>query len=188
MSIGENLSFDAGTKIFTVPGLYNSGPEHWQSQWERRFPGMKRILQKDWDTPVCQDWIAQIDAAVQSAGPSDVVLVAHSLGCATIAHWAHAYSRPIRGAMLVGPSDVEAPTYPPGTSGFIPVPLQRLPFRSVVVASADDPYVSVSRARLFAESWGSEYVEIGNAGHINASSGFGAWEDGLQILKKLAEG
>jgi len=86
---------------------------------------------------------------------------------------------------LVGPSDTEAPTYPPGTLGFKPMPLNRLPFPSLVVASSDDFYVTLPRAQQFADAWGSRLVNIGNAGHINTASGFGTWPAGLELLQEF---
>ncbi|ASU36437.1 alpha/beta hydrolase [Mucilaginibacter xinganensis] len=60
-----------------------------------------------------------------------------------------------------------------------------LPFKSIVVASTNDYYVTYERATLFAESWGADLVNIGDAGHINVASGFGEWNEGLEILKWL---
>jgi uncharacterized protein len=151
-----SLHRDKYVKILTVPGLYDSGPEHWQSRWEHEFLEVERITQRDWNRPICAEWIAEVDKAVTTAGPATVVLAAHSLGCATVVHWAKVFNRAIRGALLVAPSDVEAPSYPPGTAGFVPIPLEKLPFTSIVVASSNDPYVAVDRARFFADSWGSE--------------------------------
>ena len=174
-------------KIFTVPGLWNSGPEHWQSYWEREIPQVERIQQKNWDTPVCKDWIAEVDRAVGDYPTATIVLVGHSLGCTTIAHWAKTYNRAIHGAMLVAPSDVEAPSYPPGTTGFTPMPLEKLPFPSTVIASTNDEYVTPDRARFFANAWGSKYLELEDAGHINSNSGLGRWEFGLQRLQELIQ-
>jgi len=67
------------------------------------------------------------------------------------------------------------------------MPLQKLPFRSVVVASTDDPYVTSERAEFFARSWGSRLIKIANAGHINASSGYGTWPEGEAWLEQLRE-
>jgi len=170
--------------ILVIPGLGNSGPQHWQSIWERRF-GFTRVEQKEWDTPVCADWITNINNKVKKHDPVNVILVGHSLACATIAWWAKEFNVTIKGALLVSPSDAEADSYPPGTTGFAPVPIIRLPFRSIVVVSNNDYYVMVERAKLFADSWGSEFVNIGNAGHINATSGFGEWDKGLELLKQL---
>ena len=173
------------SEIFIHPGLGNSGSEHWQSLWCKLFPEFHRIEQAEWETPECETWIANLDREIMKFSPENVILVGHSLACCTIAYWARKYGRKIKAAMLVGPSDTEAPSYPPGTNGFTPIPLIRLPFPSLVVLSSDDPYVSVKRGMLFAENWGSEMVNIGNAGHINVASGHGNWNEGIELLRKL---
>lgn len=173
------------SKIFILPGLGNSGEQHWQSQWERQYPELERINQKDWETPVCDDWTAMIDEQVTKYNQDNIILVGHSLSCSTIVQWVKKYNRNIKGALLVAPSDTESPVYPRGTTGFVPIPLIKLPFRSIIVTSSDDVYVSLERARFFAECWGSELINIGKAGHINVASGFGLWTEGLQYLRKL---
>lgn len=170
--------------IFTVPGLYNSGPEHWQTHWEAAF-GFTRIEQKDWETPNCNDWIQTIDSAVTKHALQEVILIGHSLACCTIVRWAEKYQRAIKGALLVAPSDVEAPSYPPGATGFSPMPLYHLPFPSIVVASSNDEYVTTERAKEFAGNWGSELINAGELGHINSSSGLGSWTFGIDALQKL---
>jgi predicted alpha/beta hydrolase family esterase len=170
--------------ILILPGLGSSGPQHWQTIWQNKF-NFTRVEQTDWDTPVCADWIATINNEVQKHNPATVILVGHSLACTTVAYWAQKFNVKIKGALLVGPSDTEADTYPPGTTGFKPVPLIKLPFRSILVASTNDYYVSLPRATRFAESWGSELINIGEAAHINAASGYGDWDAALQFLKKL---
>jgi len=170
--------------ILILPGLGSSGPQHWQSVWEREY-GFLRVEQHDWETPVCTDWTTKLDETIGQFEPGKVILVAHSLACTTVAYWAQQYQTKIKGALLVAPSDTEADTYPPGTAGFKPVPLARLPFPSIVVASTNDYYVTSERARLFAHSWGSDFVDIGDAGHINVASGFGPWDKGLELLKVL---
>jgi predicted alpha/beta hydrolase family esterase len=170
--------------ILIHPGLGNSGPQHWQSLWEKEY-NFPRIEQRDWETPVCSDWIATLNDHVSKYDPKNVILVGHSLACTTIAYWAQQYNISIKGALLVAPSDTEADTYPPGTTGFTPVPLIKLPFPSIVVASTDDYYVTLARATQFANAWGSELVNVGDAGHINVSSGFGDWNAGLELLKQL---
>jgi uncharacterized protein len=170
--------------IIIVPGLTNSGEGHWQSIWERQFR-FKRVNQVNWDTPSCVDWIEALDLFLKNYDVSETILVGHSLGCATIAFWAKAFNRKIKGALLVAPSDTEAASFPGGTTGFSPMPLHKLSFKSIVVASANDNFVTVDRAHHFATSWGSEVINIGNAGHINTASGHGKWDEGLEILKRL---
>jgi predicted alpha/beta hydrolase family esterase len=100
------------TIYLTVPGVTNSSPQHWQSLWEKEFPErFRRIEQKEWNTPVCADWINEIEEKVQKANPETVVLVAHSLGCTAVAHWANKFGTKIKGAFLVSPSDCEVESY-----------------------------------------------------------------------------
>ncbi|HXB91436.1 MAG TPA: alpha/beta hydrolase [Puia sp.] len=172
------------TFCFILPGLNSSGPRHWQSRWEELY-GFIRIHQRDWDTPVCEDWIRTVDEVIAPFPPAKVILIGHSLGCCTIAHWAEKYRRSIKGAFLVAPSDVESPNYPPGTDGFDPMPLSPLPFPSMVITSANDEFVSPERAAFFAGKWESAFTNIGRKGHINAVSGLGDWDEGYELLKEL---
>lgn len=176
---------------FIVPGLGNSGPEHWQTYFEAVGAAtiggtFSRIQQEEWDAPHCEHWIANIDRAIANIEPTKVVLIAHSLGCTAVARWAGRYGKRIKGALLVAPSDIEAPPYTFPSEGFEPIPLEKLPFPSIVVASTDDQWVSLERAQLFATHWGSQFVNIGSAGHINTASGHGPWPAGLDILRSLA--
>lgn len=169
---------------FIHPGLNNSGPQHWQTYWEQLY-GFTRIQQDNWDAPDASDWVARIEQTLQGLPLNEVVLIGHSLACSTIVRWAEKYQHSIKATLLVGPSDTEAPGYPTGTTGFTPMPLSRLPFPSIVVASSDDIYVSMERAHYFAKHWGSELEDVGALGHINAASGIGAWPAGYAILQKL---
>lgn len=171
-------------KVLIVPGLYGSGPEHWQTQWERRHPEFSRVEQRDWDTPVCQEWVTTLDAAIAEER-DNVILVGHSLGCVTIAHWACCFDRRVVGALMVAPSDTEAATFPKGTTGFAPVPLCRLPFPSIVIASTVDPYITVERVTRLSEAWGSTLISLGARGHISVADGFGPWPEGVQYIAEL---
>lgn len=173
-------------RVLILPGLFNSGEAHWQSQWERQFSGLHRVEQQDWETPNAKDWVERLNQEI-AAADGEVVLVAHSLACTLITRWAQQYpeARKVRGALLVAPSDTEADSYPSGTSGFVPMSTQRLPFPTIVVASTDDPYVTQERAKTFSQAWGSELVWVKNAGHINGQTGYGPWPEGAELLFKL---
>lgn len=98
----------------------------------------------------------------------------------TTAWWATRYARPaalakVRGALLVALPDPAGPAFPVDAHGFGPVPHERLPFPTCVVASSDDPYGSLAFARGCAHAWGSAFRDIGPRGHINADSGLGDW-------------
>jgi uncharacterized protein len=115
-----------------------------------------------------------------------VILIGHSVGCATIVNWHHRFGKRIKGALLVAPSDVDDPNYPEYITGFSPLPLQKLLFPSIVVASTNDHVVAYERAKYFAACWGSELVILQNAGHIEDKSGYGNWQAGLELVSKLS--
>ncbi len=174
------------TTMLILPGLGDSGLSHWQTLWQLSTPGALRVEQEDWENPVLPEWVDRLQDAVVSA-PSPVVLVAHSLACALVAHWARSGATGrITAAMLVAPADVEDESRtPPSTWGFAPIPRDPLPFPTLVVASSDDSYVHISRAREFAQFWRARLVEIGRAGHINGNSGLGGWPEGRRLLAEL---
>ena len=168
-------------KLLIVPGWRDSGPGHWQSLLAESIVGAVRVQQDNWVSPTRSAWVNRIAETVL-AQDAPVVLVAHSLGCIACTHLpAEAVAR-VQGALLVAPADPErrAPLV-----DFSPVPYQALPYRSVVVASANDPYCPVRTAGAYARSWGSEFVRLQNAGHINIDSGFGDWPLGLALLQSL---
>jgi predicted alpha/beta hydrolase family esterase len=193
----------AETSLIMVPGRDNSGTEHWQTLWERKFFGCVRVAQRDWAAPRREAWVAGLQEAI-AAQPGPVILVAHSLGCITVAHWAAARVAPaapagrarkgpgagdVVAALLVAPPDLSRPGADPAmAASFLPVPRARLPFRSVVVASTNDPYGPIASARALAEAWGSEFVDVGGLGHINADSNLRDWPQGQSLLRKLMLG
>ena len=173
--------------FLTVPGLASSGPQHWQTIWEQQYSSVfSRVQQKNWDWPVKEDWVAQLQKQISElTGPT--ILVAHSLGCITVAHWAREHtSRHIQGALLVAPDDADLSKRLSFVIDFAPIPQQVIPFKTIVVASTNDMYATIKRSQTFAEHWGSEFVNIGKKGHINAVSGLGDWQEGKEILQKLS--
>lgn len=176
--------------ILILPGLQNSGADHWQTRWQQMPPNAHRVQQRDWEAPDRNEWVGALDAAIAAAdGP--VTLAAHSLGCALAVWWAarhgrDAHARKVTGALLVAPPDVERPGFPACVTGFAPLPRMRLPFRATVLASSDDPWCALPRARSWAEEWGAQFHDIGPHGHINSESRLGDWPQGRQWLMDLA--
>lgn len=175
--------------VLTVPGLDGSGPAHWQTLWEERDARTRRAEMGDWTKPNRNMWVNRLNLAIHRADRV-VILVAHSLGCLTVAWWAHyerpGYGDPVIGALLVAPPDVDGPLREPRLQGFAPTPLGPLPFPSMVVASRDDPWGSLDHSQRLATFWGSRFVDVGDAGHINGNSGLGQWDNGRRYLSRLA--
>jgi len=169
------------TSVLIVPGWRDSGPGHWQTLWAERLPGARRVVQTDWQSPRRREWVAAIAHEVLRA-PHPVVIAAHSLGCIAVTHLPPEAAQRVAGALLVAPADPERRAV---LSDFAPVPASALPYRSIVVASSDDPYCPVRRAGAFAHAWRSEFVRLPAAGHINVESGHGDWPLGLALLQSL---
>ena len=174
------------TFFIVLPGIYNSGPTHWQTLWEQD-PAFVRFAPSDWDAPTRADWAAALEAAVV-ASPEPPVLVAHSLACLLVPIWAAGSAAPVAGAMLVAPVDPAAEAFPEEAREFAEFPREPLPFPSLVVGSMDDHYADVEWVRGFAADLGSELVVAGALGHINADSGLGDWPQGREFLAGLGGG
>lgn len=176
----------ASHHFLIIPGLNGSGPLHWQTRWERQRTDCVRVRQRDWSDPDPDEWAGALHRAVRAAD-APLVLVAHSLGCLLIDHAARHFGDwdgQVCGALLVAPCDPERPGAPAAVTRFA-APAQPLPFRTIVVASRDDPYASLERSRCFAERWGSSLVDAGMLGHINAASDLGDWPFGQVLLDEL---
>ncbi len=176
------------TQLLIIPGLGDSGEKHWQTFWHAKFENSIRVAQDNWDEPILEEWLERLNENILKLN-QPTILVAHSLAVSLVLHWAKKYSNPnIIGALLVAPADVDSPEHTPEcTRNFSPIPLYKLPFPSVVVASENDPYSLFERKKHFAEKWGSDFVNVGKQGHINSDSDLKYWEEGQLILQQLIE-
>lgn len=175
-------------KILTIPGLYNSGPMHWQSLWEHKYADCERIDLGNWDAPNKDQWVARIDDAIDSQD-DPVLVVAHSLGCHAFAHWLHsagplARAR-IAGALLVAPPDLSRLRRDSAIAGFTDAPALNADTPLTVVASDDDPYAKTAYVWRLSRHWGARFVNAGPFGHINADSDIGDWPYGQYLLASL---
>ena len=174
--------------ILTIPGLNNSGPDHWQTRWETLRGDCSRVELGDWDNPRRELWINRLDGAIRAAG-GPIILVAHSLGAVTVAWWAarfaQPYGWPVAAALLVAPADCDRTHNIPSLDDFGPVPREALPFPSYLVASRNDPYIRFDRAHNLGKYWGSQVIDAGECGHINVESGLGDWPLGQKLLDQL---
>ena len=44
--------------VLIIPGWTNSGPDHWQTHWQRELAEATRVEQRDWNLPVREEWVA----------------------------------------------------------------------------------------------------------------------------------
>lgn len=175
------------TTILILPGWQDSEPEHWQGIWLKKYPNAVKVEQHEWMYTEKQAWVKTLNDYIEKYKDNDIVFVGHSLACATFAYWSKEYSGTIKGALLVSPSDMEAPDLPKEITGFSPMPLEPLRCKTIAVVSDNDPYVSMERAKYFAQCWKAQLVNIGPHGHINVEAGFGDWPEGEKLLHELTE-
>lgn len=175
-------------RYLILPGWQGSPDNHWQSHWLRSLPNASRVEQADWNQPDPASWVAALEREI-SAAKGPVILIAHSLGCITVARWAAqaplASLHLVRGALLVAPADVERPGCPEALQGFALIPRNLLPFPSQLVGSDNDPAASAARALQLARDWGAQAAVLSGAGHINVKSGHQRWEQGFAYLYRL---
>jgi len=157
-------------------------------RWAQLF-GDQVVTQHDWMQPLRGDWVTRLEEAVQnqlSQHPQQgIAFVAHSLGCHLLACWAalSVNVKQVVGALLVAPPDTTRAEFPPQMHSWRKPILNKLPFKSIVVASSDDPFSSLLASEVLAQQWGAELINLGARGHINAESGLGDWHEGRALLQ-----
>lgn len=181
----------ANPTILMVPGLRDHVADHWQTLLAAKLPNARCVPPLEHDKLSCAARVAALDQALADIdGP--VILVAHSAGVMITVHWAQAHHRPIHGALLATPADLETPmpaAYPTmevlREHDWLPVPNARLSFPSIVASSSNDPLCSAARAAQLAACWGSHLVELGDVGHLNPAAGFGPWPMAESLIDSL---
>jgi predicted alpha/beta hydrolase family esterase/AraC-like DNA-binding protein len=192
---GDEMAAARECSVLIVPGLRDHVPEHWQThlqhELERRGTRVASVPRRTNEKLSCELWIDAIEESLEEM-PGPVILVAHSGGVLMVVHWAQRHRRPIHGALLATPADIENPL-PPGypsqdelrRNGWLPVPRLPLPFRSIVAASSNDPLAPHDRVVQFADAWRSELLELGEVGHLNPAAGYGPWPRALELIAAL---
>ncbi|MER5367736.1 alpha/beta hydrolase [Streptomyces sp. NPDC002722] len=185
------MSPTAPPTVVIVPGLRDHVPDHWQTVLADRIAGARTVPPLTSGRLNCGAQVTALNEVLSDiAGP--VVVVAHSAGVMTVAHWARRHRRPIAGALLATPPDFGTPL--PGghptpealrENGWLPVPRTTLPFPSIVAASTDDPLADFDRVAELARAWGSRVVDLGPVGHLNPASGHGEWPRAEELVREL---
>ncbi len=167
-------------QVILVPGLNDSGADHWQTRWQAAHPEFWRVSQDDWSNRDLPAWAARVDQLrALDARPS--LLVAHSFGCLAALYSIVANPRGVAGAFLAAPADPDKF----GVGAMLLSSVLGCP--TLVVSSTNDPWMRAEQAAWWARRWGSELHNAGALGHINAESGLGDWPEGQEKLQLLYE-
>lgn len=169
------------SKTLIVPGLDGSAAPHWQHWWAATEASADLVDLSDPAHPVPSVWEYELGQAILQA--PDSILVGHSLGAVLIARllarWPHL---PVRAALLVAPAETRGSDR---IGQFGAIPERLLPVPATVVASRNDPWMGLPRARQLASAWGAQLVDLGEAGHVNVASGYGPWPEGRRLRDAL---
>lgn len=171
--------------ILMIPGPGNGNADHWLARWQARLSTARLVAEKDWRAAGPADPAGATLAAIESA-KKPVVLVAHSTGVYTALMAAPLSQGRIAGAFLVSPPELEG-------NGTLARQLRKLgaytrdplPFPSIVVASRNDPHGSFDHAGDLANAWGALFIDAGESGHINETSGHGPWPEGSMVFAQF---
>ena len=145
----------------------------------------RRVEQAEWSKPVRDDWTAERRRGGQRGGAAGRSSSPIRSACRRFIQ-AIPQFRAGRGAFLVAPPDVDNPEIRPQHL----MTLRPLPARSAAVSVDGDrqPQRSLLRrdvAEDVAAAWGSLYLDAGEAGHINAESGYGPWPEGSMAFAQV---
>ena len=173
-------------RYLLIPGGGGSGGDHWHHRWAASLPNCSWVEQRDPDGGTRAEWVATVNNAVAGSS-TPAVLVAHSLACIAVAHWATAHAGPVAAALLVAPADIDEDWAEPDSlyKRFQPVPMDLLPFPSTIVASTNDPFLTTDRARSFATAWGADLEIAGDHLHLGSDALLDTWQAGRVYLREL---
>ncbi|MBC8057056.1 MAG: alpha/beta hydrolase [Rhizobiales bacterium] len=155
-------------RLLVIPGLNDSGPAHWQSWLQSHFSRRAvRVEQENWVNADLARWSRRIGMTMARHPRARWVAVAHSFGSLALLHHLAQGGEGVYSALLVAPAD-------PAKFGVADqLPQARLAIPSTLIASETDPWMTFESASGWARAWGSQLINLGDAGHINTEAGFG---------------
>lgn len=184
------MSVDSALKNYTekyqllhVPGIGDSGENHWHTQWEKSFPKIKRVVQINWDLPNKEEWVETLETTIQKNNKKPIILISHSLGGGAIIH-ANALNKlsGVIGIFIVALPDIEREDFPKECSGFVPMPKRKIAVPAVMISSENDEWCDIEIAKKWSATLSIPIINIGKKEHICGSEEFKTWEEGKKML------
>ena len=171
------------THTVIVPGVGGSEYNHWQSILQRQLmSSCSRVQQNNWNLPILKGWVAEF---VKTVTPikDDIQIVAHSFGCLTtvaaLAQHPELNSK-VKNLVLVAPANParfgEAGFARDSQSDYQAYFHQlKILAPTHLIISENDPWLEFQDAQNLAIAWQLRPINLGQVGHINVASGFGAF-------------
>lgn len=169
---------------------------HWQTWFETQISGSLRVIQDDWDKPHITPWAKTVERAIIEAREPSFI-IAHSFGVLASIMGAANVADKVAGALFVAPADPSRFTIDGkriandsselDTGLFNYIPKKPLGYPCVLAVSINDYCMPFKRSAWWSKIWGARLVSLGNAGHVNAESGFGPWPEGLALYNDVVK-
>ena len=172
--------------ILIVPNIGGAAEGDWPSRWRAKLSTARFVHPADLADRRREAWTeAVVWRAREVTRPA--LFIGHGLGAMAIADAGRApKGADVRGAFLVTPPD-EQGLERLASADWSPARAP-LPWPSVVVASRNDPFGAYAAVAALAADWGSELIDAGEAGGLDAASGHGPWPEGLIRLAAFIKG
>ncbi|MFA9374771.1 RBBP9/YdeN family alpha/beta hydrolase [Poseidonibacter sp.] len=173
-------------RVLVLHGLGGSDFPHWQAQLSSDLIKDNYIVSfpsfPSRDNPQLDEWKKTLKKEIEHFNPD--IVVCHSLANVLWFHTCDELNIKLDKLMLVAP--VSRTRVVEAAQSFYPYPIAKdLKAKEVImIASTNDPYMSKEEAIQLQEKLGVNIEILEDAGHINASSGFGKFDYAQEWLKR----
>lgn len=171
--------------------------DNWYCRWADKLE-TAHILPLDNDST---SWTKQIIDYSNNQATKPLIFIAHSVTILAFLMAVKSITKPIKGAFLVAPFEhclqIE-PNLQTGahlyessqlqqaeSSQLMLADLGRLNFPSLVLNSSDNPYCSITSSEELATTLGSLFINCGEQGILDTTSGHGPWPEGLLVFSQF---
>lgn len=174
-------------RVLLLHGWGGSNFPHWQSwlagEIAKDYGTVSFLEFSAYEFPNFRVWKKELIEHMKEFKPD--IVICHSLANILWFHLCNTNSiQKVQKLYLVAPPSLNCTI--PELESFFPIDMPTNPHanETLLIASTNDPYMSVDEAKELQISLGVEIKVLENAGHINADSNYGEWP---WILEKIKE-
>ncbi|MDD2356876.1 MAG: alpha/beta hydrolase [Thiovulaceae bacterium] len=176
-------------KTLILHGWGGSDFPHWQSylasELAKDYGTVSFPLLKDKDTPQKDVWMAQVQEILEDFKPD--IVVCHSLANILWFHLCNEkkINTQIKKLFLVAPPSLTCKLEELSTFFPVAIPKELYAKNVTLITSTNDPYLNQEEALSLAKALEVNHTVLTDAGHINAASGYGAWEEIISLVQSV---
>ena len=173
-------------KTLILHGWGGSDFPHWQSylagELARDYGTVSFPLLKEKDAPKKDIWMAQVSEILEDFKPD--IVVCHSLANTLWFHLCNVQKAfHVKKLFLVAPPSLTCKLTELSTFFPVDVPKQLFAQSVTLITSTNDQYMSIEEAESLGKCFSCEHIVLQEAGHINTASGYGAWDEMVEMVK-----